>query len=302
MVTHHPAWHGWCDMLKSRQSKAFVLRELGYKGLKKSILSLPELGNRQILLQLKAVSLNFRDLKILRGHYARPPTLPITFLSDGAGKIVDVGSNVQRFSIGDRAMPIYMSGWYDGPLSNRHAGWRALGGDVDGVATQYAIFNEEDMLPIPNCLSYEQAACVPCAGGTAWHALVSAGNVKAGDTVVTLGSGGVSVFSLQIAKMHGARVIAISSSDSKIKRLLDIGAWRGINYKKKPNWGEKVLEITQGRGVDHVVEVGGKYTIEQSLRSTRNGGTIEIIGDLSGAYDSSEFTERDIYLFNLKFT
>jgi NADPH:quinone reductase-like Zn-dependent oxidoreductase len=123
-------------------------------------------------MELKAASLNFRDLKILKGRYARPPDLPVTLLSDGAGEIIDTGLDVGKFSIGDRAMPIYMHGWHDGPLADRHAGWKALGGDVDGVASEFAIFHEDDVLPIPDCLSYEQAACIPCAGVTAWHALV----------------------------------------------------------------------------------------------------------------------------------
>ena len=275
-------------------SKTFLLEQWGFDGLKQRSIPVPELGPRQVLIEVQAASLNFRDLKILKGHYARPPKLPVTLLSDGAGKIINIGIDITQFSIGDRVIPIYMSGWHDGPLADRHAGWKALGGDVNGVASEFVICHEDDLLPIPNYLSYEHAACIPCAGVTAWHALVFSGNVKAGDTVLLLGSGGVSVFSLQIAKMSGARVIATSSKASKLKRLLDLGAWEVINYQEIPQWGEKVLGLTDGRGVDHVVEVGGKDTIKQSLRATKNSGHIGIIGDLSGGGYTNKITERKI--------
>jgi len=279
-----------------RYSKTFILEKFDFDSLKQHRLSVPKIGPHQVLIKMKAASLNFRDLKIVNGLYARPPNLPITLLSDGAGKIVKAGLNITKFSIGDRVIPIYMSGWYGGPLSGRHAGWKALGGDIDGVASEFVIFDESDILLIPDCLSYEQAACIPCAGVTAWHALVYVGNIKPGDTVLLLGSGGVSVFGLQIAKMGGARVIMTSSNTSKLQRLIDLGAWRGINYQETPNWGEKALELTNGRGVDHVVEVGGKGTIKESLRATKDNGHIAVIGDLSGAFSSTRLMERKIQM------
>jgi len=238
--------------------------------------------------------MNYRDLKIVKGTYARKPNLPIVPLSDGAGEIVEIGSGVKRFVPGDRVIPIYMTGWHSGPLSDRHDGWKALGGDVDGTAQEFAVLHEEDVLPIPDFLSFEQAACLPCAAVTAWHGLVAVGHVKVGDWVLVIGSGGVSLFALQIARMSGARVIAISSTDSKLRRLRDMGATEGLNYKTTPDWGDKVRELANGEGVDQVVEVGGAKTIKQSLRATRNDGHVALIGDLSGRPGSAEAAERGI--------
>lgn len=277
-----------------RRSRAFVLEELGYDGLRQRTREIPEPGGRQVLVKMRACSLNYRDLKIVRGTYARNPDLPVVLLSDGAGEVVEAGPDVVRFGIGDRAMPIYMSGWHAGPLAGRHAGWRALGGDVDGTATEFAVLHEDDVVPVPDMLSYQEAACIPCAGVTAWHGLVSVGHVKAGDTVLVMGSGGVSLFGLQIAKMSGARVVATSSDDGKLKRLMDLGAWAGVNYRRTPNWAEKILELTGGRGVDHVLEVGGGETIGQSVRATRDAGHIALVGNLTGAFGTAEATERDI--------
>jgi NADPH:quinone reductase-like Zn-dependent oxidoreductase len=242
---------------------------------------------------MRAASLNYRDLKIVKGAYARKPDLPVVLLSDGAGEVVETGPGVRKFAAGDRVLPIYMSGWHSGPLSERHSGWKSLGGDVDGVAREFATFNEEDLLPIPASLSFEQAACLPCAAVTAWHGLVAAGRVKAGDWVLVMGSGGVSLFALQIALLHGARVVAVSSDDEKLERLREVGASAGVNYTTTPAWGDEVRRLT-GDGVDQVVELGGARTIEQSLRATRDSGHIALIGDLSGQPGSADAAERGI--------
>jgi NADPH:quinone reductase-like Zn-dependent oxidoreductase len=173
-------------------------------------------------------------------------------------------------------------------------GWLSRGGDIDGTAIQYAAYREDHVLPIPNLLSYEEAACLPCAAVTAWHALISVGQVKAGDTVLAMGSGGVSLFALQFAKFHGARVIATSGDDGKLSRLLGLGAAHGVNYRRVPDWEERVLALTDGRGVDHVIEVGGTATIKQSIRATRDGGHVVIVGDLSGGFGSAGLAERGI--------
>lgn len=277
-------------------SRTFVLEELGYDGLRKINRRVPKPGGGEVLIRIKAASVNFRDTKIVKGAYARNPELPVVLLSDGAGEVVSVGIGVERFGEGDRVMPIYMNGWHTGPLANRHSGWKGLGGDIDGIAADFVVFHEDDVVGIPPSLSFEEAACIPCAGVTAWHGLVYVGHVKAGDTVLVMGSGGVSVFALQIAKMSGARVIATSSDDGKLERLKDLGAWATINYRDVSDWDEKVLHLTEGRGVDHVVEVGGIETIKQSVRSTRDGGCIAIIGDLSGKGGSAEFAERGIQM------
>ena len=273
-----------------------MLEELGYSGLKERTRRIPEIHHDQVLVRMRAASLNYRDLKILTGKYARQPKLPLVPLSDGAGEVVDVGMNAKRFKHGDRVMPIYMEGWYTGPMSVGRDGWKGRGGDFDGTATEYALHHEADILAIPDSLSYEQAACLPCAAVTAWHALVFAGRVKAGDTVLVMGSGGVSIFALQFAKISGARVIATSSDDAKLSRLIDLGAAHGINYKKTPDWEEKVRDLTNGRGVDHVIEVGGTRTIRQSIRATRDNGHVETIGDLTGGFASSELAERGIQM------
>ncbi len=281
-------------MASKRTTKAFVLEALGYDGLVERTREVPETGPGQVLVKMKAASLNFRDLKIMKGIYARNPDLPVVLLSDGAGEIVEVGPGVTSFKVGDRVLPIYMEGWYSGPATASREGRLSKGGDVDGTALEYAVYKEIDVLPLPDSLSYEEAACLPCAGVTAWQGLVYEGHVKAGDTVLVQGSGGVSVFALQIAKMSGARVIATSSDDGKLQRLLNMGASDGINYKKVPNWEETVRKLTGGRGVDHVVEVGGAATMQQSIRATKDGGHVEIIGNLTGKFGSPKLAERGI--------
>lgn len=275
---------------------ACVLEELGFDGLKMRQQQVRELREGEVLIAMKAASLNFRDLKIVKGTYARMPHLPVVLLSDGAGEVVEVGPECTAFAPGDRVMPIYMSGWHMGPLSERHDGWKSLGGDVDGTARELAIFHQDDVLRIPDSLSFEQAACFPCAGVTAWHGLVAAGHVKPGDWVLIIGSGGVSLFALQIATMSGGRVIAVSSDNTKLQRLRDLGAVAGINYRTTPNWGDAVRDLADGVGVDQVVEVGGAQTLPQSLRATREGGHIALIGDLSGKAGSTEGTERGIVM------
>jgi NADPH:quinone reductase-like Zn-dependent oxidoreductase len=281
-------------MTTSRTAKAFVLEAIGYDGLVERARDVPPTGPGQVLVRMRAASLNFRDLKILKGVYSFNPTLPRVLLSDGAGEIAEVGDGVAAFKPGDRVLPTYMEGWHRGPMSKERPGWKAKGGDVDGTAMEYAVYSAEDVLPIPPSLSFEQAACLPCAGVTAWHALVYVGRIKAGDTVLIMGSGGVSVFGLQIAKMSGARAIALSGDDAKLRRLIEMGASDGVNYKTVPNWGEKVRALTGGRGVDQVLEVVGAGTIVQSLLATKDGGFIGSVGNLSGQFAAADQGERGI--------
>ncbi|MFD9667214.1 NAD(P)-dependent alcohol dehydrogenase [Rhodococcus sp. NPDC059968] len=281
-------------MTDKRVAKGFVLTEIGYDGLVEIEREVPSVGTTQILVEMKAASLNFRDLKILKGVYAVKPNLPIVPLSDGSAQVIETGVEVSRFKAGDRVLPIYMEGWYSGPATKDRRGWKAKSADVDGTAIQYAVYDQEDILPIPASLSYEEAACLPCAGATAWQALVYVGQVKTGDTVLIMGSGGVSVLGLQIALMSGARVIATSSDDAKLQRLIDMGASDGINYKKNSNWEEEVLRLTNGRGVDLVLDVVGAATIGQSMRATKDGGYVGSVGNLSGEFSSAAATEREI--------
>lgn len=234
----------------------------------------------QVLLKMRAWSINYLDLMVVNGRYPNLP-LPMTPLSDGVGVVVEVGAGVSRVKPGDRVAGNYVPEWIDGELTEEKAA-RSLGGMAPGVAAEYVVLDAEGVVPVPEHLSDEEAATLPCAALTAWHALVASGRLKADDTVLTQGTGGVSMFALQFAQLLGARVIATSGSDAKLARLLSLGASDGVNYKTVPEWGPRVRELTRGVGVDHVVEVGGANTLGQSLRAVRMGGRISLIGILSG--------------------
>jgi NADPH:quinone reductase-like Zn-dependent oxidoreductase len=277
-----------------RVARAFVLEDLGYDGLHLRSREVAEPGAGQVLVRMEAASLNFRDLKILKGVYAFRPAMPIVVLSDGAGEVVGVGAGVSRVCIGARVVLTYMEGWHCGPMTAERRGWKAKAGDVDGTAVEFSLCSEEELLPIPAGLSYAEAACVPCAGVTAWHALVEAGGLQTGETVLIMGSGGVSVFGLQIARMFGARTIVMSGDDAKLQRLMAMGAIAGLNYRRVEQWQNAVLDITGGRGVDHVLDVSGSETIHQSIAATRDGGHIALVGNLTGRFGLPELTQRGI--------
>ncbi len=241
----------------------------------------PRPGYGQALVNIKAVSLNFRDLLVVKGAYSRNLPPGLVPCSDGAGEVVEVGEGVTRVKPGDRVAGIYMQTWVSGELDEGIAK-SALGGAIDGVLAEYVLFHEDGVVHIPEHLSYDEAATLPCAAVTAWNGLITSGGLKAGDTVLVLGTGGVSIFALQFAKISGASVIATSSSDEKLERVRGLGASDIINYKSVPDWEKKVLEITGRRGVDHVVEVGGVGTLPKSLRAVRMGGHISLIGVLTG--------------------
>lgn len=262
--------------------KAFELRD-GF-GIDKLVLAekpQPVPGAGQVLLKMHAWSLNYRDLMVVRGTYAPNLRFPFQTLSDGAGVVVAIGGGVTRVRVGDRVAAAFMQNWIEGP-PNADKGKSALGGAIQGMAAEYVVLDSSGVVPIPEHLTYEEAATLPCAAVTAWNALVSSGHLKAGDTVLVQGTGGVSLFALQFAKLLGARVIATSSSDTKLARALELGACDGINYKTTPDWGKRALELTRGAGVDHVVEVGGAGTLGESLKAVRVGGRISLIGVLTG--------------------
>ncbi|MEP6717010.1 MAG: NAD(P)-dependent alcohol dehydrogenase [Terriglobia bacterium] len=245
-----------------------------------------EPGPGEALIQIRACSLNYRDLMLVKGGYGRAVKLPITPGSDGAGEVLAVGSGVDRVKPGDRVCGIFMQRWLEGGPDDEKAG-SALGGAMDGVLAERVCLNAEGLVHFPDHLSFEEAATLPCAAVTAWNGLFNPGNhgsggLRAGETVLVLGSGGVSCFALQFAKMAGARVIATSGSDGKLARLRTLGADEGINYKANPEWDKAVREMTGGVGVDHVIEVGGAGTLPLSIRSVRRGGHIALIGVLSG--------------------
>jgi NADPH:quinone reductase-like Zn-dependent oxidoreductase len=241
----------------------------------------PRPGPGQILLRMRAVSLNYRDLLTVRGEYNPNQPLPLVPCSDGAGEVVAVGEGVSRFRAGDRAVPIFAASWIAGEPT-RDKLRSTLGGPLDGTLCERMVVSEQSAVRPPEHLSDEEAACLPCAGLTAWSALVTHGAIRAGDTVVVQGTGGVSVFALQFAALAGARVIVTSSSDEKLERARTLGAWHGINYRQEPRWERRVRELTGGVGADHVVEVGGAQTLAQSLSAVRSGGRISLIGILSG--------------------
>lgn len=235
----------------------------------------------QVLIKMRAASLNYRDLLTVKGAYNSKQKLPLIPLSDGAGEVVAVGEGVTRVKIGDRVAGTFMQKWVGGEFSSQKAN-SALGGAIDGVLAESVTLHEDGVVHIPEHLSYQEAAALPCAAVTAWHALITEGNLKAGDTILVQGTGGVSIFALQFAKMVGARVIATSSSDEKLERAYQLGATEGVNYKTTLAWDEQVWKLTGGVGVDHVVEVGGAGTLNKSLRAVRMGGRISLIGVLTG--------------------
>jgi len=235
----------------------------------------------QVLVKIKAASLNYRDLLVAKGAYGAKSLKPIVPLSDAAGEVVAVGEGVTRVRVGDRVAGIFMQTFISGELTPEKAN-SALGGAIDGVLAEYVVFDEQGVVKIPIHLSYEEAATLPCAAVTAWNAMIAEGQLKAGDTVLLQGTGGVSLFGLQFAKMMGARVILTSSSDDKLDRAIQLGADVGINYKTTSDWDEKVEKLTDGRGVDLVVEVGGSGTLSKSLRAVRYGGRVAMIGVLTG--------------------
>jgi NADPH:quinone reductase-like Zn-dependent oxidoreductase len=238
-------------------------------------------GPGQVLLKMRAWSLNYRDLLVVKGQYNPKLKLPMTPLSDGIGEVAAVGDGVTRVQIGDRVAGIFMQRWLAGEVTDALAR-SSLGGGGVGMLAEYVVLHEDGVVHVPAHLSDEEAATLPCAAVTAWHALITEGNLKPGDTILAQGTGGVSLFALQFAHLTGARVLITSSSDAKLQRALQMGASDGINYKTTPEWEERVRELTGGVGVDHVVEVGGAGTLGKSLRAVRMNGRISLIGVLSG--------------------
>lgn len=265
------------------------------------------LKRHEVRVAIKAVSLNYRDLLVVKGHYAKlydgattPGGTPLIPCSDGAGEVVEIGEDVSRFKIGDRVAGIFMQGWIGGEI-NAEIGRTALGGSIDGVLRESVVFEQEGLVHLPEHLSYEEGSTLPCAAVTAWNGMIHAGKIKAGDIVLTLGTGGVSIFAVQFAKMMGARVIATSSSNEKLARLQkEFGVDKNdcINYKDHPDWDKQVLSLTGKRGVDHTVEVGGAGTLSKSVNSTKIGGQISVIGVLANG--ESDFNPINVLMKTIR--
>jgi NADPH:quinone reductase-like Zn-dependent oxidoreductase len=261
----------------------------------------PVPGRRQVLVRMRAASLNYRDLMVATGRYARgraPANL--VPLSDGAGEVVQTGPEVARVKAGDRVAGTFMQSWIGGEIGAAdHAS--ALGGAVDGVLAEYRLFDEEGLVLLPEALSYEEGASLPCAGVTAWNALYGGGKLQPGEDVLVLGTGGVSMLALQFATAAGARVLATSSSDDKLRRAAELGAAELINYCRHPDWEAEVLRLTGGRGVDHVIEVGGAGTVARSVAACRIGGQVHLIGVLTAgaSFEPTPLIGRSVALRGL---
>lgn len=266
--------------------RIYELNEFGIDNLRLTETEKPVPGPGEVLVEFYAFSLNYRDLLVVRGEYNPRARFPLVPLSDGAGVIAAVGEGVTKWKIGDRVCPNFAQGWIEGETSAEKAkSALGAGGAVSGIAAEFAKFNEQGVVRIPEHLSFEEAATLPCAAVTAWDALAVSGKLKAGETVLILGTGGVSIFALQFAKLFGAKVIATSGSDEKLERVRKLGADETINYRTREDWDRAVFELTGKRGVDHVVEVGGAGTLAKSLRAVRHAGHVAVIGVLSKGDD-----------------
>jgi NADPH:quinone reductase-like Zn-dependent oxidoreductase len=252
----------------------------GLAGLVPSEHDEPTPGPREALVRVRANSLNFRELLVLRGTYPLAVKPDVIMGADGAGEVVALGPGVTRVRVGDRVAAAMFPRWIDGPIAWEYA--PQLGGSLDGMMTEYVALGEDALVRLPDHLSFEEGATLPCAAVTAWNALNGARRLQAGETVLTLGSGGVSLFALQLARLSGARVIATTSSDGKAERLRELGAHAVVNYRTTPDWPDEVRRLTGGRGVDQVVETAGT-TLDRSIRATAIEGLINFVGRLGEA-------------------
>jgi NADPH:quinone reductase-like Zn-dependent oxidoreductase len=260
--------------------RALEATDFSIDALKLAERPVPKPRRGEILVRIKAASLNYRDLAILTQKYMSTLPLPYVPASDCGGEVVEIGEEVTRFKVGDRVTPLYTQGWHDGYPTPEQRTKRTLGAPLSGVLQDYVVVPVEDAVSIPSNLSDGEAATLPIAALTAWSTLQE-GGIKAGDTVLVQGTGGVALFALQFAKIMGARVIAISSSDEKLGRAKQLGADVGINYRTTPDWGVAVKDATGGRGVDIIVETAGA-TMEKSLAAVAFGGFIGIVGFVAG--------------------
>ena len=252
----------------------------GLDGLRLAERPVPEPGTGEVLVKMRAASLNYRDLLSVTDPGSRGFHLPLVPLSDGCGEVVAVGPGVTRVQRGDRVATLFFQRWLSG-RATREGRASILGGPLDGCLSEYICLNADGVSHVPAHLSDLEVATLPCAALTAWNALAARGGLKAGETVVAQGTGGVSVFALQFAKLFGAEVIVTSSSDEKLERARVLGADHTINYRRHPQWSEQVLAVTGGQGADHILDVGGPTTLAESIRAVRLDGQISVIGSLS---------------------
>ncbi len=276
--------------------KVYEIQQFGIENLALVEREEPKPQANEVLVRFHAASLNYRDLMMVKGVYNPKLKTPLVPLSDGAGKIVSIGENVTKWKEGDRVCPIFMQSWIDGEIDFQKAK-TTLGGDLDGCLREFGAFDENGLVRIPDHLSYEEAATLPCAAVTAHNALMVSGNIKPDHTILLQGTGGVSIFALQFASVFGCRTIITSSSDEKLQRAKELGAGDLISYKEREDWDKAVLELTEKQGVDQIVEVGGAGTMQKSLNAVKMGGHIAVIGVLAGKGD---FDLRSILMKTVK--
>jgi NADPH:quinone reductase-like Zn-dependent oxidoreductase len=262
-----------------------IVAGTGIAGLERVKLKAPSPGPGEVRIRVRAVALNYRDLMVANGNYIASAGKPVIPCSDAAGEVIETGPGVTRFQAGDRVLSSFFPRWIDGPPTPAKTA-NALGGSIDGVLAEEVVLHEEALARIPSGLDFAEAATLTCAGVTAWNAMFLEGGIKAGDTVLLLGTGGVSTWALQLAKAAGVQAIITSSSDDKLARARELGAAATINYQATPEWQQEVLKLTGGRGADAVLEVGGQGTLARSIAAARMGGTIAVIGGVSGGFAS----------------
>lgn len=252
-----------------------------FAGIQPISRELPPPGPYEVRVRIRAVALNYRDLMVIRGDYNGGNAQAVIPASDGAGDVVEIGAKVSRFKVGERVATTFFESWIEGrqtPQKSQHS----FGGLIDGALAREIVVSQDSLFKVPDHLDYNEAATLTCAGVTAWNSIFVEGRARPGDSVLLLGTGGVSVWGLQLAKAAGLRALITSSSDAKLQRARQLGADVTINYTTTPEWHEAVLQATHGEGVEVVVEVGGAGTLKKSLQSTRMGGTVAIVGGVSG--------------------
>lgn len=262
--------------------KRFEIQAFGIENLRLQDAPDPAPGHGEVLVRMRAASLNYRDYLTVIGQYNPRYKLPLVPGSDGAGEVISAGPGVEEFKPGDRVMSCFALDWLAGIPGLKQVRNSSLGGPLDGTLQEMRVFPAKSLVRIPDTLSYEEAATLPCAGVTAWSALVTEAHVTPGQTVVVLGTGGVSIFALQIAKAAGCRVIVTSSSNDKLEQAKSLGADSVINYREKPQWSKEVRRLTDMEGADLIVEVGGAGTLEESIKAVKFFGHISLIGILAG--------------------
>ena len=265
-----------------------ITKAFGLENLTKTTVESPRLGDDEVRVKIKACSLNFRDLMVAKGHYNPSQPLPFIPVSDGAGEVIEVGARVKNFKKGDRVCALFSQNWTHGRVFDL-AQKSTLGSPLPGMLREEGIFHEQGLISFPSYLSFEEASTLPCAALTAFNALVYEACVKPGDLVLLEGTGGVSIFALQFAKALGCSTIISSAHNSKLEKCKALGATHVINYHENPEWSQEVLKISQGQGVDAVIEVGGAKSFNQAVQATRRGGTVCVIGIVSGASGPLDF-------------